>query len=576
MCGFVGTFNFSRSLFDKLFSVVTFRGRDCQSVLMPAEGVFLGHARLAINGLGAEGGQPMESYCGRYVLVFNGEVYNFRDLSVNLLFCEYRSDTRVLLELIVKYGVLRALAQVNGPFAVLLFDRMDSKMYFARDGFGEKPLFYSIRESSFVVTSSFESCAAFLSVPTYIDEIDFLNTGRIRAASLVKGDGFCDVPPGEVYCFDTVANTLEKYGLVEGGGSELNVEEFSETLENQVSLAVDADVPAGLLFSGGLDSTAIAVALRNIGRSVPYFTLSFSNSAIDEAPFAQKVARELGAPLSVVKFEDHQVGGYFEEYIGAIDQPIGDQAGLPFFVLSKFAANHVKIVVTGDGGDEQFAGYSMYKLHKMFSRFHAQGGYQFLVNRGVADVTALKKAALALFANPSHCYTLFSSNSFAYKRNEYLRIEQIYHTEVIPPVSYSLAQSMDFSDNLPNGLLVKTDRISMANSVEARAPLLTNRFSLVGGGKPVFGKALLQQYIRENLPSYPVARSKQGFISPVYCWLTNGLKEVFLDVALSDHDRNRSLHYLNLYKNLLPDSFKQAEAIWFYLVLQSWKRVHSL
>ncbi|QYJ88697.1 asparagine synthetase B family protein [Shewanella halotolerans] len=577
MCGLVATYNLDKTVFDKSFERIKFRGKDAHSELAITSKLRFGHARLAINGLGLQGKQPMRSYCKRYVIVFNGEIYNFRSLSKRYLGTDYQSDTRVFVEFVSKFGISKSLEYFDGPYAFVLYDNLESKLFFARDVFGEKPLYYLLGENSLHISSSFLS---FDDSKPFSSEVDFLNTGRLSQSKNTVG-GLSSVKPGKLYSYSGNQITISDFSSTLVRPLERNFL-FSTIFEEQVRRISEADVPCGLLLSGGVDSTSVAVALKNCEVDISTFTLAFDDPRIDESHKAIRVANALGFKSNIVNFDDSRVEEYFVEYISQMDQPIGDQAGLPFYILAKEAAKSVKVVLTGDGGDEKFAGYEMYSL---YNRLNFLPGSKFLYSilgrLGITDVNSVCKLLLSVAGDELFRYKVFTSNPYAYQRVNYL-----YSDSLFPNLQFSneeeyfsKAQCFDFDFNLPEGLLVKTDRLTMVNSIEARTPFLSRRYSSEmcdSEKRNLYGKQLIRKYIASYFSgSDSFNTPKQGFISPVYCWLNGGLRNRLFELLASDGDTQRSEHYKKLFFSLKPDSFKACQALWFYIVLQSWLQINK-
>src|SRR5579859_1056692 len=386
MCGFAGLVDWEQRTTDaelirrarSMAEVMAHRGPDDEGVWSDAAaGVALGHRRLSIIDLSARGHQPMHSSSGRYVIAYNGEIYNFQELRAQLeshgaQFCS-DSDTEVILAACERWGAVESLARFNGMFAFALWDRKERQLMLARDRFGEKPLYYAWLGSTLLFASELKGLRAELGDA----EIDrnalalffryncipapqtiFKNVYKLPPASFMvtSGEG------GEVECYWPLPKVAAiSAGNEWSGGSEEAVEELRAVLGKAVRQRMIADVPLGAFLSGGVDSTTlVALMQRHSSRPVKTFSIGLEESDYNEAEQAKQVAAHLGSEHTELYVSPRQALDVIPKLAGIYDEPFSDSSQIPTYLLCQLARTAVTVSLSGDGGDEIFGGYNRY------------------------------------------------------------------------------------------------------------------------------------------------------------------------------------------------------------------------
>jgi len=595
MCGITGFW--SRDGFDSgearftitaMTSVIRHRGPDdWGSWLDPDAGIALGFRRLSVIDLSPTGHQPMESGDGRFVIVFNGEIYNFQDIRRELVAQGYRfrgrSDTEVLLAGIETWGILPALARFNGMFAFALWDRRDRVLHLARDRAGEKPLYYGWSGNTLLFGSELK---ALREHPAFCGRINrdavalYLRHGYVPGPYSIY-ERVRKLPPG---CLLTVtaaqfdhaveptpywsAQTVVQRGVstpFQGDGGEA-VEALDHLLRDAVKIRMEADVPLGAFLSGGVDSSCI-VALMQSQRSdrVKTFTIGFHEARHDEARDAAAIARHLDTEHTELYVTAEDVLAVIPRLPILYDEPFADSSQIPTFLVSRLARRHVTVSLSGDGGDELFGGYRRYRLGPALWR--RMQWMPLPLRRSAARLLAPHNGTSGRLASVANRLT----RGFTGKRSLTERFRQaaeilpvqspqaLYHymmslwkhpSDVIPgthePIIATTNRSnwptldsaehvmmyLDLVGYLPDDILVKLDRASMGVSLEARLPLLDHRvvelaWSLALGLKlrNGSGKWVLRRVLDRYVPSRLVDRPKRGFHLPITDWLRGPLRD---------------------------------------------------
>lgn len=588
-----------RSAVARMTSALSQRGPDDFGLWTePAIGIALGHRRLSILDLSPQGHQPMVSPCGRFVVVFNGEIYNHRPLRERFGDAypwRGHSDTEVLLALLVRHGVEGALRQLNGMFAFALWDRAERKLTLARDRLGEKPLYYGWNRGRFLFGSELKALTAH---PRWRGELDrdalasYLRLSYVPAPYSIYR-GISKLSPGtyatlsvgrrepEVRCYWSARDALEQ-GLSDPfqGSEREAVDALEALLRDAVALRMHADVPLGAFLSGGIDSTTV-VALMQAQSAPPVrtFSIGFHEDGFDEARHAKQVARHLGTDHT----ELYVTGRHCLDAIPRLptlwDEPFADASQIPTLLVCEMARRSVTVCLSGDGGDELFGGYSRYLWTRdTWARvgpipLGLRNGLAWAVTRlspGVWDrllgpFRSLLPGPLAI-ANPGErlhkAIDVLTGDS-----PEALYLRMLSHWRSpdqlvlgarepatvltdpdLRPETGSITESMMFMDSvlyLPDDILVKVDRASMGVSLEARVPLLDHRVYEFAWSLPLewkvqgrTGKRPLREIVERHVPSRLLDRPKMGFGVPLQDWLRGPLRD-WAEVLLSPERLSR-------------------------------------
>lgn len=576
MCGLAGLFDpdhkfaaaglsqVARDMADRL----AHRGPDDTGVWHDAAaGIALGFRRLAIIDLSPAGHQPMASASGRYVIAFNGEIYNFTELRQMLERDGARqwrghSDTEVLLALIERDGIEKALAAVDGMFAVALWDAAQRRLVLARDRFGEKPLYYGWQGGVFAFASELKSFAVLPGWPPQVDPVGcaaYLRHGWIPGAQSIFA-GISRLGPGQLAVLEagsrmpvvkTYWSATESAAAVAGSfrGDEAEaVAELERLLRVSVDRRMISDVPLGAFLSGGIDSSTVVALMRAGGRQVRTFTISFPGWANDEAPHAAEVARHLGTQHTEVPMTERDCLDLVPQLATIYDEPFADASQIPTALLCRATRPHVTVALSGDGGDELFCGYSRYLgVERAWNRLASKPAWlRSLAGAAAAGLAGSDWPMLRRLRRKAEPYAaaapemLYRDALSWWTDGDGLVAAQpaaaaVWQNAAAPLQQVSaLAQrfmAMDAQLYLPDDLETKIDRASMAVSLEARAPLLqadlaSFAWSLpmdmkVRGGR---GKHLLRQVLYRHVPPALIDRPKQGFDPPLRDWLRGPLR----------------------------------------------------
>lgn len=593
MCGITGWFDCrerrppNQALVRTMNDAVRHRGPDGEGFHFEP-GLALGHRRLAIIDL-QTGGQPMFTEEGRVAIVFNGEIYNYRELRDTLQNLGHvfrtRSDTEVILRAWVHWG-RRCVERLHGMFAFALWDRREETLFLARDRLGEKPLYYaSLPDGSLIFGSELKALAVHPAMPRKIDPCaieDFFTFGYINDPRTIYA-GVKKLEAGHTLAWSRGGSpVVESYWLPKPGGRfhgglEDAAGELRERLGSAVKSQLVADVQVGSFLSGGVDSSAVtAMMARSLPEAVECFTIGFEEPQFDERPYAAAVAERYGLrqALETVKSDDmDSVAG-----LPAIfDEPFGDSSALPTYRLARLARRRVKVALSGDGGDELFAGYLRYLFHnreeslraKMpsairkplfgsLSRVYPQLDWAPRVFRARQTFRELScDTAEGYLHNVSIMddesrVRLFSPNLRAaitgYRPADIIA----QHMRKAPSDdAVAVAQYVDLKTWLVGDILTKVDRTAMACSLEVRVPMLDPSFVEWTLGLPTSlklnggeGKLVLKRALEPLLPRDVLYRRKQGFSIPLALWFRRGFGDDFAR-ALATH-RDQLAEYFNM------------------------------
>lgn len=596
------------------------RGPDDSGSWQDAEaGIGLGHRRLSVLDLSPEGHQPMRSRCGRYVIAFNGEIYNYREIRAELEAAEGpipwrgHSDTEVMLAAIARWGLRAALGRFNGMFAFALWDREERLLHLARDRLGEKPLYYGWMGGVFLFGSELKALRAH---PAWRGEVDrdvlalFLRHGYVPAPHAIYR-GIRKLPPG---CFlslpgaapagqepapqaywsalQVAAEGAARPHAVAPGQA---IDELEALLKDAVALRMEADVPLGAFLSGGIDSsTVVALMQAQSAQPVNSFSIGFHEQGFNEAVHAAEVARHLGTRHTELYVSPEEAMAVIPLLPQLYDEPFSDSSQVPTYLVSKLARQHVTVALSGDGGDEFFAGYDRYFFANNLWR-----GFGWLplgLRRGLARVLAsLPRLPGDLPQKLAGVLPAASREElFHYLSSYWRQPERLVHgarepaTVLTDPARWprvgsfiEFMMAMDMVGYLPDDILVKVDRASMGVSLEARVPLLDHRlvefaWQLPLGLKIRDGqrKWLLRQVLYRHVPRQMIDRPKKGFAVPIGAWLRGPLRawaEELLDPA-----RLRREGYLDpadirsRWQEHLDGTRKGHEHLWHVLMFQAW------
>ncbi|SHG42943.1 asparagine synthase (glutamine-hydrolyzing) [Bradyrhizobium erythrophlei] len=642
MCGIAGILSSQRYLgatdpraIVRMTDAMRHRGPNGEGFWSDREaGITLGHRRLAIIDLTDAGHQPMHSSTGRFVITFNGEIYNFRTLRQQLVDLGYRfrggSDTEVLLCAIECWGLESALKRSNGMFAMALWDRNTRILHLARDRMGKKPLYVAKIPSGVVFASELKAihaCSAAdsdLSLPAVAA---LLSRGRVPDEHCIWSNVFKLPPAGllslrpedlsDQVDLDKIHCNIRTWWSLSGLAQRSRMDplpdpdadlivKLDEVLRAAVRERMVADVPVGAFLSGGLDSsTVVALMQAQSSQPVRTFTVAFDEQAYDESSYAASVARHFGTDHTEVRLTSADALDVIPSLPAIWDEPFADESQIPTLLISREAQKHVTVALSGDGGDECFAGYTR---HVVMARVaHLLGSNRSLRRTAAKLAARVASGTYARFANVVTLPSLGSPLLQTARVSRFAKIlaasdERAIYDEMTRLSELSLALSgepetgndgpeldeplsqflfRDMAEYLPSDILVKLDRASMSTSLEARCPMLDHRVIEFAWRLPTNtkirngqGKWILRQVLARYLPRHQFERPKQGFNVPIGAWLKGPLRAWASDLLSETRLRKQGLLDVSLVKSCWRDHLNgtrdHSRVLWAALMLQAW------
>jgi asparagine synthase (glutamine-hydrolysing) len=636
MCGIAGFWQ-TRRLAEPPLDVLERMGRtlahrgpdDCGTFYDDSSGVGLAFRRLSIIDLSPEGRQPMVSASGRYRVVFNGEVYNFQEIRAELgkQLWHGHSDTEVMLAAIERWGLGAAVARFVGMFAFALWDHHEQKLYLVRDRLGIKPLYYGYTGGNFVFASELKAIREFPGFDSTIDRNALALYMRFTCVPTPHSiyQGIHKLPQGHILCLDCdlqpdIRPFWSALEIAQDGicnplkiNDEEAVGQLQEKLLKAVRLRMVADVPLGAFLSGGIDSsTVVALMQSQSSRPVKTFSIGFHENSYNEAVYARKVADHLGTDHTELYVTAKDALDLVPQLAPMYDEPFADSSQIPTHIVSRLARQQVTVSLSGDGGDELFGGYSRYPFidsvwnkvdkiphflgHIMARLIHSlpPGPVDGLF-RHLPLPDRLKEGApdkLNAFANflsrgtPDEIY-LYAMSHWREPARVVIgsqepdtQLKTLAELKTLP-TSTEMAMLADLLFYLPDDILVKVDRASMAVSLEVRVPLLDHGVVEFAWKLPLHfkirnGKAkwILRQLLYRYVPPEIVERPKMGFGVPIGEWLRGPLREWSED--LLSHESMTSSGFLNpdpireKWKEHLSGTRNWEYPLWNALMFQDW------
>lgn len=634
MCGLAGFLQSAlapeeaRTIAKRMTDRIAHRGPDGEGVWVEGP-IALGHRRLAILDLSPSGAQPMRSAGGRFVIAFNGEIYNHAELREPLRAKGERfrgtSDTEVLLALVEAHGVARAIEMSVGMFAVALWDRAERTLTLARDRMGEKPLYYGWQGDVFLFGSELKALRAhpafsaapdaealgellrwgYIAAPRSIHRDVFkLRAGEMLQLSINDGDG-----PLRGRCRQTLARYWRIEEQVAAGAKEplhCTLDEAADRLEDRLSAAVrlqmQADVPVGAFLSGGIDSSlVVALMQRQSARTVHTFSIGFEEAAFDESTEARRVAEHLGTRHTELRVSPGEARAVIPRLPEMFDEPFGDASQIPTHLVSALARREVTVSLSGDGGDELFGGYRKYAVGTRLARIPARRTAGTLLGSAAALVLAQAVQRLNPQINRRRIARLSSMLRADHGELARMLSDNCPDVAALVPDARLGAPSREAPDDsspgapygviaalqdllayLPDDVLTKVDRASMSVSLESRAPLLDHRvvefscrlpWSMRGGDGN--RKVVMRHLLYRLAPQAFVDRPKMGFSAPIADWLRHELRP-WADALLADDRAHRDglidrAALAACWKEHLDGRADRSPLLWSALMFFAWR-----
>lgn len=618
MCGLLGLIDYTKSTdedtFIEMLSCIEKRGPDSEGINSFSQdscSVLLGHRRLAIQDLSNHGHQPMKY--DNLVTIYNGEVYNFKEIQQELLaegyFFDSDSDTEVILKAFHCWGI-KSVNKFRGMFAFVIYDIDKQEITIFRDRVGVKPLYYSNTESNFIFSSELEPLLKF---PSFDRSLDFeavssyLQFGYIHAPKSIFGAAK-KLLPGHYLKFNIDSKKLDikcywnVTDYFEDKFNASNITAITDELESIIvesfNLRMISDVPVGTFLSGGVDSSLVTAVLQKYSNMpINTFTIGFEDKNYDESSYAKAIADHLGTNHTEYICKKEDALEIIKELPKIFDEPFADSSAIPTTLVSKLAKEKVSVILSGDGGDELFCGYSSYTL--MDKRFTSISKIPFknsikklldfipfplVLLNGINENLYTKFMKFRNILEHDDIANAFKVSNSVFCKEEIDKLisqEYFFNEDSISHVS-TLEKMMisDFKGYLPDDLLVKVDRATMSVSLEGREPLLDHKIIEFAAGMPISlkkNKTILKDILKRYVPEELFLRKKQGFGIPINSWLRDDLKYL-LDQYLNENIVKEYGIFDYKYVADLLDMFYKGKnddrKIWTLLMFQMWFTEH--
>lgn len=627
MCGIVGFTDSAGRMgasgaadtLSRMMAEIRHRGPDSDGTFEDeAAAVYLGHKRLSIVDLSPAGHQPMVSASGHTVIVYNGELYDTGALREDLLARNIRfrghSDTEILVEAIEAFGIRPTLARLNGMFAFAVLDKKSGTIHLVRDQIGIKPLFWSFSGGDLVFASELKPFFRHPSIRPAINEDAlalFLDRNYIHGTSSIL-KGVHKLRPGHILTLArNGAPDISPYWLPEDARpvdipAHDRIAFFDHLLRTCVKDQMVSDVPLGLFLSGGIDSSLVAALMQAEARApVRTFTIGFEEDGYNESRYAQQVADILGTQHTCTILGMRQALDLIPDLPHIYDEPFADSSQIPMLLLSQVARRDVTVCLSGDGGDELFLGYKRYKNGAgLFARMDRMKGIGPVVRGGLRFMARLPLGGLPGLPENPEMKLLKMAEMVALESTQarYREMVGLWPAGSVPLKSgqrvhrnmdgnngdpYDLMRLEDMHTYLPDDILQKSDRASMAYGLEARVPLLDLRLveaalstppaAHIEGGT---GKSILRKVLGQYVPPHIFDRPKAGFSVPIGEWLRKDLRELaeanFSPAALDEAGYLETAAIRTRWEQHKTGTHNWQHSLWGVMVFQMWRKHYGL
>ena len=616
MCGITGIFRANEPLDDGIIKQMTdslqHRGPDAEGYYRNNAGTcFLGHRRLSIIDLSENANQPMKYKDQGYTIVFNGEIYNHvalrEELKAHTADFSTASDTEVVLQAFIQWGD-DFVKKLNGMFSIAIYHEKSNHLKLFRDRIGIKPLYYYYHEGVFAFASELKALLPLTKmigkfhldmkavnayfrlgyIPEPLSIYEEIKKFPAGSEAIVNDAGV------EIFSYWDLSQKIEKQVLSDEKKAKIKL---GELIQKSVNDRLMSDVPFGTFLSGGIDSSLVtALASRNYQSRLNTFSIGFKEATHDESKYAREVAKQLNTEHHEFIVTHEDALDLIDQHANMFDEPFADSSYIPTHLVAKEARKHVKMVLTGDGGDEQFMGYGMYNWAERLKKYDSPIISPLLKSILSKTSNRGKRVSSMFDRNPNDEIPvhIFSVEQYFFNAREWQKIvkEEIYENIKLPLKDIARKLSarekqafFDLNYYLKDDLLVKVDRATMAASLEARTPLLDHRivsFALNLDEKLKIknktNKYLLKQVLYDYLPEKLFDRPKWGFSIPLDQWLGKELKTLIVDTITQDR-----LDEVGIFKSTevlqIVDRFFKGEQylynkIWLIYVFLSWEEKH--
>lgn len=611
ICGYISKKKIEDSTLQCMAETMKHRGPDDEGkISFQRKDYFVGmaHTRLAIIDLSKNGHQPMCSDDQNIVIVFNGEIYNFKELKEELGDYPYKSntDTEVLLAAYKKWGI-QCIEHCNGMFGVAIYDKKKDILYLARDRMGQKPVYYYLDDQTFVFSSEMKGIMACTDIKLKINRDvlgQYLVKGCIASPNTIFEKVY-KVNPGEIikikdfdikkYFYWHINRIYSQKKKTYHGKYNNAKKDLIQELEKAIDRRMVADVPIGIFLSGGYDSSLVTfLAQKGRKDKVKTFSIGIKNSLLDEAKYARKISDFIGTDHRELYISEDDMLEMIKQIPQYYDEPFADSSQIATMLVSKMAKEDVTVVLTGDGGDELFAGYPIYLDEKIAQNTDKVGG----ILRSLGNMRGFSKIYYRL-PFPIRMISENRNKKSKTQFNYWVKVDtarkiikksrnENYDETYIPEKKWNIKRMLlDMQTYLPDDLLCKVDRASMMFSIEARSPFMDvnvvelalsmpQRFKLHGRKT----KRILKDIVWDLLPKELLDRPKSGFEVPIDQWLRNELCNDLIMYSRAEYLENQGVFIPKATENLvdryLRDEVNQGRGqkintiIWAFFVFQMW------
>ncbi|MGB0525240.1 MAG: asparagine synthase (glutamine-hydrolyzing) [Flammeovirgaceae bacterium] len=608
MCGIAGfsSNSFSLAQLHQMTHALEHRGPDAAGFFFDESiGIGLGHRRLSILDLSESANQPFVSHCGRYSMIYNGEVYNFQEIRSQLAARNWRTngDTEVILEAFVAWGP-QAVEQFNGMFSIAIWDKKEHELHLFRDRMGIKPLFYFQDGADFVFASELKAIVPLVKHRLSIHKqaiYHFLHVGYIPQEETIYQE-IKKFPAGYYGCWkqaklhvDSYWKPIEKIQDKTITNEAEAKTQLHELLIDSVQSRLISDVSLGTFLSGGIDSSTItAIAQSLTSQRIKTFSIGFKEQSHNESQYAEKVAKHLNTEHHPFLLSEQDAIEKVADLLTLYDQPFADSSAIPTRLVSEMAKKQVTVALSGDGGDEQFMGYGMYQWAKRLAHPLAKIGKPLIREiLRLGNLRMQRAASLFDYQETAHLKShIFSQEQYLFSEKELTQLlKPAYQATVnLNYANKGLKRALsppedqafyDLQHYLKDDLLVKVDIASMHNSLEVRVPLLDHRLvefsinldeSLKLKGNT--SKYLLKEVLYEYVPAQIFDRPKWGFSIPLVKWLSTELRYLldnYLNKAMIDEVGVVEYSYVQqLVKAFLAGKTFLYNRLWVLILLHKW------
>jgi asparagine synthase (glutamine-hydrolysing) len=626
MCGICGKFFFDREasvpevLVKDMADAIAHRGPDDEGFYISGQ-IGLGFRRLSIIDLSG-GHQPLSNEDGTIWVVFNGEIYNYQIIRRELIAKGHtfktKSDTEVIVHLYEEYGT-DCVQHLRGMFAFAIWDARERALFLARDRIGIKPLYYFAGKKFLAFGSELKAILADPAIPRDVDPglIDrfltyyYMPGGQTLLRNLFK------LEPGHTLLAKNGKFEVRRYWDLNFSDSDLQQsahdleEQLVELLDETVQLHMISDVPVGFLLSGGLDSTAmLSFATQKTDKAISTFTVGFSSDGVvDERPFARLAAERYGSKHYELSISSADFAAFLPSYVWHMEEPVCEPPAIALYYISKLASQHVKVLVSGEGGDEAFAGYENYRNIFWFEKIKTTLGplqrpmglgmsllgrrlrSRVLTKYGARMGVPFEEYYLSRTSSPFEFFSRERLNLYSEAMAEHIdadRSVMVTRQYMSRAANYSLLNKMLYVDTntwLPDDLLIKADKMTMANSVELRVPLLDHKVLEFAARLPRNQKIrrwtmkyLAKKALRRHVPEAILGRRKAGFPVPYREWLRTSLRDWASDILLDHRTLSRGYFQKHMVEELIKLNLNggdYSKELFSLVVLELWHRTFA-